>query len=520
MKGWIKMRLRKSSLLAACALTGLISLSARAADHVLTITINDYAPNASVGPLDGVQEDRINALKIAQRLGFDISNKVEIQNSQATLSGIRNALATLERVTAGNDRVFVYYSGHGGTKQVSGICQSSLVTYEDEDLLSSEFYEYLDRIRKKVPKQLFVLLDSCHSGEFTERSSRTKGVGGVIAMRPKMRTKAKDGQPTCNAPVNFVVSRIDAIEKSKRAAKGTINESLGGQMIMLSAAKENEVAWDSDNGGAATGAALRCLSEPGLQSAEGSGFISAVALSQCTQSKIDAEQPIATRQHVVVHGQTTAPLVPALSSGGKTIANASNTLEALAQNSDPTWLVQLEPYVGQQWREEGRPPFHWTNTQRLKIGSPDRLQISVQSQRAGYLYLVYASRDSNQFALLYPGEKEKFTAQIQANNPFTIPSRWPAEGNNGRPEQDTILAIVSDQPMPELHQYLQAGAKAATADLSQKLASATSACKFLGATEERCVRGAKKSLGSGEAKGADGANGRYGAARVIVDEYK
>lgn len=513
------MRLRKASLLAACTMAALISVSAGAADHVLTVTINDYAPNASVGPLDGVQVDRLNALKIAQRLGFDISNKVEIQNSQATLSGIRKALANLERVTAGNDRVFVYYSGHGGTKQVGSICQSSLVTYDDEDLLSSEFYEYLDRIRKKVPKQLYVMLDSCHSGEFTERSSRTKGTGGAVTMRPKMRTKAKDGQPTCNAPVNFVVSSIDAIDKSRRAAKGTINEALGGQMIMLSAAKENEVAWDSDNGGAATSAALRCLSEPGLQSAEGSGFISAVALSRCTQARIDNEQSIAIRQHVVAHGQTTTPLIPAMSSGGITVANASNTLEALAQNSDPTWQVQIEPYVGQQWREEGRLPFNWGNVQKLKIGSADRLQITVQSQRAGYLYLVYASRDSNQFALLYPGEKEKFTATIQANNPFTIPSRWPAEGNNGRPEQDTILAIVSDQLMPELHQYLQGGAKAATADLSQKLASATSACKFLGATEERCARGAKKSLGGGEAKGGDGATGRYGAARVIVDEY-
>jgi hypothetical protein len=513
------MRLRKSSHLAACMLTALISVSAHAADHILTITINEYAPNASVGPLDGVQEDRGNALKIAQRLGFDISNPVQIQNSQATLAGIRNALANLQRVTAGNDRVFVYYSGHGGTKQVSSICQSSLVTYEDEDLLSSEFYEYLDRIRKKVPKQLFVMLDSCHSGEFTDRGSRAKGTGGTATMRPKMRTKAKDGQPTCNAPVNFVVSSIDAFDKSRHAAKGTINESLGGQMIMLSAAKENEVAWDSDNGGAATSAALRCLSEPGLQSAEGSGFISAVALSRCTQAKIDTEQPLATRQHVVAHGQTTAPLMPALSSGGKTVAIASNTLEALAQNSDPTWQVQAEPYVGQQWRENGRLPYNWSNTQRIKIGSPDRLQITVQSQRAGYVYLVYASRDSNQFALLYPGESQNFTAHIQANNPLTIPSRWPAEGNNGKPEQDTILAIVSEQPMPELHQYLQGGAKAATADLSQKLASATSACKSLGATEERCTRGAKKSLGSGETKGGDGANARYGAARVIVDEY-
>jgi hypothetical protein len=513
------MLLKKIGLLLALGCTTGLSLNARAADHILSITINDYAPTASVGPLDGVLEDRLSALKIAQHLGLDTTNAVELQNQQATLSGIRNALANLEKTTAGNDRVFIYYSGHGGTKQVSSLCQSSLVTYEDEDFLSSEFYDYLERIRNRTPKQLFVMLDSCHSGEFADRSNRAKGSGGAMTMRPKMRTKARDGQPACNAPVNFVASKVDAIGKSRRAAKGTINEAQGGQLIMLSAAKDNEVAWDSDKGGAATNAALRCLNEPGLQSTEGSGFISAIALSACTQAKLDSEQPQATRQHVVAHGQTTAPLVPVSSPSAGVVANASNTLEALAQNSDPTWLVQIEPYVGTQWRNEGRLPFNWATSQRIKIGTADRLQVTVQSQRAGYVYLVYASRDSNEFALLYPGEKENFSAPIQANIPFTIPSRWPATGNGGRPEQDTILAIVSDTPMPALQQYLRGGVKAANSDLSQKLANMGPACKSLGGTEERCARGTKKQLGNTEERGSEAGAGRYGAARVLVDEY-
>lgn len=497
------------------------SISTHATDHVLTITINAYAPNTNLSQLDGVMEDRRNALEIAKRLGFDVSNAIQIQNAQATMSGVRNALSNLEQSVEGNDRVFLYYSGHGGTKQVSGICQSSLLTYEDDDLLSSELYERLERIKNKVPKQLFVMLDSCHSGEFTDRNAKAKGVGGLASMRPKMRTKSRDGQPVCNAPVNNIVAGFEAVNKSRSAAKGTFNEDMGGRMVMFSAARNNEVAWDGDRGGAATSAALRCLTDPGLQSAEGSGFISAVALSQCTQGKLDREQPESTRQHVVAHGQNTAPLAPAWSPGGNAAANASNTLEALAQNSDPTWRVQVEPYVGQQWREEGRLPFKWANTQRIKIGSTDRLQVSVQSQRAGYLYLVYASRDSNQFALLYPTEKEDFNSYLQAKTPLTIEKRWPAEGNNGKPEQDTILAIVSEQPMPELHKHLKGGAKPATSELSQLLASASSKCKSFGDGEDRCARGgSKKALGDGESKGSDRTSGRYGAARVIVNEYQ
>lgn len=513
------MKLRKIEL-AFCALLALMSWPAQAIDHVLTITIDDYAPNATVGPLEGVKQDRLSALKIAERLGLDTSSPVQLQNKSATLAGIRNALDNLERAVSGNDRVFVYYSGHGGTKQVSSICQSSLITYEDEDLLSSEFYERLERIKSKVPKQLFVLLDACHSGDFTSRSSKAKGMSEAASMRPKMRTKAKDGQPSCNAPVNFVMSRMDALEKSRRAAKGTIPEALTGQMVMLSAARENEVAWDSDRGGAATSAALKCLTEPGLQSSEGSGFLSAIALSQCTQSIIDNEQPLATRQHVVAHGQTTAPLAPVWNAAGaNVVANASNTLEALAQNSDPTWTVRIEPFVGAQRREEVNQPFKWSGAQRIKIGGPDRIQVTVQSDRPGYLYLVYASRDSNQFVLLFPFDKKNFYMQ-STDTPITIPRRWPAEGNNGKPEQDTILAIVSEQVMPELHQYLQGGAKPASSEITERLAqAATSPCKAFGSGESTCSRVPRKALGSGEDTGGYMPAGRYGAARVIVDEY-
>ena len=44
---------------------------------------------------------------------------------------------------ADGDRVFVYYSGHGSTKQVAQTCQASLVTYEGEDYLSSELHAAL-----------------------------------------------------------------------------------------------------------------------------------------------------------------------------------------------------------------------------------------------------------------------------------------------------------------------------------------------------------------------------------------
>lgn len=379
----------------AVALAAFATFSANATDHVLTITINDYAPNASVGALDGVLEDRRNALTIAQRLGLDTRSAIQLQNKQATLLGIRTALDNLERAVSSNDRVFVYYSGHGGTKQVSSICQSSLITYEDEDLLSSEFYERLNRIKNKAPQKLFVMIDSCHSGQFTEQNVRAKNAGVGPMLRAKMRIKSKDGQPTCNAPVNFVVEGIEKLNKSRQAAKGTMNENLSGQMVMLSAARDNEVAWDGPQGGAATSAALRCLSEPGLQSAENNGFISAEALRLCAQTKLDNEQPLATRQHLVAHGQATAALVPVQSTD-----QVTNALRQIATSgSNGNWAFQVTPTAS-----------------TVSLAEPDQRRVvrfPYSSSQAGYGYVLYVGTDGKDMKQLFPepGENNFLPAQ-------------------------------------------------------------------------------------------------------------
>jgi hypothetical protein len=224
---------------------------ARSADHVLAITISEYKSGASVGPLAGVLADRRSALAIAERIGFDTSGAVELHDRQATLAGIRNAFERLLLAVKPNDRVFVYFSGHGGSKRISNACQSSLITHDDEDLMSMEFYGQLEQLKTRAPRQIFVMLDACHSGDFTERAARTKGQS-LPQMRPKMRTLPKSGEIPCDAPINDLAAKLRASGRMRLAAKGTTNEELGGQLVMISAAQHNEVAWDSDQGGMAT----------------------------------------------------------------------------------------------------------------------------------------------------------------------------------------------------------------------------------------------------------------------------
>lgn len=499
--------------IAAIALVCGQALTARSADHVLLITLDHYAPQAGLSALDGVHIDRRSALQIATRLGISANQVVTVQNEQATLSGIRQALGQLAQQVQVNDQVFVYYSGHGGTRLQGATCQSSLVTYDNEDLLSEEFFERLSKVRSQLPKRMFVLLDACHSGQFASVAK------GATALRAKFRSAKADPQPQCNAPVNFIRQGFERVDKSARLAKGTLNEALGGQFVLLSAAKDNEVAWDGERGGAATDAVLRCLEAGNLISAEGSGFVSTEALRQCAQNRIDGEFSAQQRQHLVASGQVSAPLLaasPAVSTGP---SSAANTLEALAANSDPGWQVRMEPYVGKIRREDVNAPYQWANSTRIRIGSSERLQVTVNSQRDGFLYLVYASRESNQFALLFPADRQDYF--LRANqSPVTINRRWPAEGNSGTPEQDTVLAIVSEQPWPELHQYLQGNSQPATQWLSQRLAQASnSQCTSSGGAAEPCRRSPGKALGAGESTEAQASGRRYGVARVLVDEY-
>ncbi|TXH86982.1 MAG: DUF4384 domain-containing protein [Rhodoferax sp.] len=497
----------------AFAIVCLQALSVQAADHVLLITLDHYDPASGLSQLDGVPVDRRSALQIASRLGISTSQVVDIKNEQATLSGIRIALENLAKKVQANDQVFVYYSGHGGTKLQAGTCQSSLVTYNNEDLLSEEFFERLAKVRMQLPKRMFVMLDACHSGQFANVAK------GATSIRAKFRQAKSDTMAQCNAPVNFVKEGFERVDKSARLAKGTQNEALSSQFVLLSAAKDNEVAWDGERGGAATDAVLRCLDDGKLASLEGNGFLSTEALRQCAQRRIDIEFPVQQRQHLVASGQSTAPLIAAPTATSSGTSSAASTLEALAGNSDPSWQVRAEPYVGQVRREDVSKPFQWANKARIRIGSNERLQLSVLTPRDGYLYLVYASRDSNQFALLYPTDRQD--SFVRANQtPLTIHRRWPAQGNNGAPEQDTILAIVSEQPWPDLHEYLQGASQPATEWLSQRLAQSSSTpCASFGSDSGQCRRSPGKSLGAGESTEPPVQGRRYGVAKVLVDEY-
>ena len=86
------------------------------------------------------------------------------KDSQLTAKGLRDAIEMLSEKVWQNDRVFIYYSGHGYSQKEGNQCVQSLVGQDLALISSEEIDKQLDIIKKKLPSNVFVLIDSCHSG--------------------------------------------------------------------------------------------------------------------------------------------------------------------------------------------------------------------------------------------------------------------------------------------------------------------------------------------------------------------
>jgi hypothetical protein len=205
----------------------------------------------------------------------------------------------------------------------------------------------------------------------------------------------------------------------------------------------------------------------------------------------------------------------------QTATNAISSLETFVQLSDPTWNLQLEPYASTQWRTSDPAPFNWENTTlRIRIGNEDRFQITVQTTKSGYLYLVNASRDRNDISLKYPIKTDLQAGEVpylQANIPFTVPRRWAAAGNKGKPEQSILLAIVAEKRIPDLEAFLTGGTKTHNSITGRQIAQAELPCNPSAENGCNCTQSPRKMLDDGEGPGV--VRVRYGVARVLLDEY-
>ena len=500
-------------------LFGLLGSGAACAEtYALMMFIGDY--RAGIPKLEGVHHDVTSALSIAHQMGVRDQNIQLLQDKELTLEGMENAFDELDRRVLPGDKVFIYYSGHGGRQRVHDPeerCAESLITVKGSSFIDTELEARLQKLSGRAQK-IIAMIDSCHSGGVTTR--------GLQRFTPKFWSRG--GEESCEAPVNLLTRSI--VQASNTAGSGAKN------YVYIAAAKNNEVSLDQpDKGGFATLAWAQCMAGE-ARDTDGSGGLTAEEIRVCAQQKIDAEtQGVegVLPQHISIVGnpglvmtlvskKSDAQQSPSLTS--QTAAASTLPLPALptaapvptaapapqpaqsVHNGAPATLLDI--YNG---RDDKRIVTITPDKNTLKIGR-DKFTFNINSSHEGYLYLMMAGSDGKTFDLLFPNKLDGNNF-IQAGQTVQFPrANWEivAQGPAG---SDHILAIVADAPrdlarLPIINAgpFSMVNATSGGKRSIQLLSSTT-------AIQDECTNSGKRNLVV-----AQRCSDAYGAAMAVVQE--
>jgi hypothetical protein len=407
-------------------------------NHALIITVSEYPRS----PLPGVVTDRALGIEMAQRFGVPAKNIVELSEQQVTREGLARALQDMNQAMMPGDKLFIYYSGHGArffnkdTKQ----CEESIVMQDMHLVTKNEFAQMIKPLSQKADKTI-VMLDSCHAGGVAQTAS-TRSMSGMGEMRPKFSPEASSAQ--CSQAVN-----VGAFSQSRGIDLGTTDNNI----VILAAARKNEVAWATSHGSSLTYNFEQCLNG-GATDSDRSGSISMQELTDCVQARLDKTQDESIRQHATLAGN--AALVPAFSglptdtagaapggapSAGPTLGGVRTpgvdtpgvdtpgvdtlaTLNDIYHQRDDRWDVKVK-----------------LDQPTLKIGS--NLALSVRSNRDGYVYVFYRGTQPDTFYLLFPNQLDSSNV-LAANYELRLPrENWTVTALGPR-GTDHILVMVTE----------------------------------------------------------------------------
>jgi len=436
---------------------GVRSLPPRINRHALIIGISRYA-DPSTPPLPGARIDKQSATQMAQAMQVPVGNIQYLQDDQATGGHIRQALQELTDKVQDGDRVFIHYSGHGTryNDPAAGGCVEALLAYDGGQsgtITNREMADMLKTITNKTDK-LFVMYDACHSGGLVQAASsvRTRGITngndeGVL--RPKFASISEE----CGRPVN-VKTRNLVVEA---ASKGALPQDI----IHVSASRDNEISFDDElKGGLATQYMRDCMLRE-AKDLDNSGAISVDEIKMCAQEKINKRMAndVNYKPHnLVLNGN--AAFVPAWFSQVSASAMAASLAGAPVAAAPASVAVPPvsvtppsapAPLTGEQalrqmfeQRDAKRRVQVTLGKDKLKIGQ-DALDLSVQSDRAGYVYVALAGSDNKSVYLLFPNDLDQ-NNKIGAGQPLLLPRpTWRVKAG-GPAGTDNLLVLVADSP--------------------------------------------------------------------------
>jgi len=135
--------------------------------------------------------------------GYKKENTIELFNGNATNRNIFNTIDSLARNLNSNDRLLVYFSGHGYYDK-----QMDMGYWIPSNAEKNASYEYIDNLRltrlfsKAKVKNIFIIVDACYSGQFV-RDMRREDAGNdksrMVLCSGKLQP-VSDGDPGKNSP--------------------------------------------------------------------------------------------------------------------------------------------------------------------------------------------------------------------------------------------------------------------------------------------------------------------------------
>jgi Caspase domain/Domain of unknown function (DUF4384) len=386
-------------------------------NHALIITVSEYQRS----PLPGVLTDRKLATELATRFGVPPQNIVQLSEQQVTREGLKQAFAGMSETIMPGDKLYVYFSGHGARyfNKATGQCTESIVMQDMHVVTNAEFAGMIKPLSAKADKTV-VMLDSCHSGGVANAANSRALASPVAAQRPKFSAEASS--PQCALAVN-----LGSFSTNRGADLNTTDHNL----VILAAARNNEVAWDTSKGGALTYNFSQCLGGAATDT-DHSGSLSMQELTDCVQARLDKTQEDTALQHATLVGN--ARLVPAFSDSAQSVPPAQGAPPAPIDT-----LATLDDIYNQRddrWQVEAK-----LDQPTLKIGS--NLNMSVRSPRNGFLYLFYQGSQPDSFYLLFPNQLDSANA-ISANQELALPrSDWSVTALGPR-GTDHLLVMVTE----------------------------------------------------------------------------
>ena len=400
-------------------------------NHALIISVSAYPRH----PLPGVLKDRAIATQLAERFGVPPENIAYLSEQDVTREGLQHSIDKLDQKIMPGDKLYIYFSGHGARfmNKATGQCTESLVMQDLHVVTNDEFADMVKPLSAKADKTV-VMLDACHAGGVAEAA----GSRDLFSALHKSRAKfdAEVSSAACANPVNL---------RAFSNARGIEFETTDNNLVILAAARKNEVAWDTDDGGAMTYSVLQCVNGD-AKDKDASGSISMQELTDCVQAHLDRDEELQVRQHLTLTGNgglvpgfslTTVPPTPipqptppSPPTPQPTPAAAVNTLAALHDiysQRDDRWGVAAIA---------SKPV--------LKIRQ-DFLDLTVTSQRDGFVYIFYMGSRPDSFYLLFPNQLDEQNA-IKANEAVTLPRRAWTVNALGPAGTDHILVMVAETP--------------------------------------------------------------------------